>query len=421
MRIFSFFLLITLGLSYGLKAQVDVSTSIANPKTFIFDDEKHTVHGYIYNMLKSKTACCGNDAIYLEVKFDNTGSVTSAKTLTGKNDCYKKSVVDIVKSVRWDATGVTGTKTIYFEVKPIVPCSGSPGENTYKKIAGMNSAAVAAVNETKSEVSNVVTKVEETAVVKDELLDEDEDLMDEELVSDEDEAFAEETPVKVVEKKVEEKVEEVVSNTSDEWASDSFLSDDGKEESETPTITKADVKASTGVVSGKDAIKNRNESSTTKMITSTGPAKAYTGPVKIPPQEKLEYVSKGERSPDKSHNTTFVNVPVQSLAPPTYVDGDGQFGLQLRKGLRKSGFCGLAQAALEIEIAPNGQVVNTRILAANNDRVKEVVPGIISGLRFKPQGIGQNYRSYQQFKAEIVCEGQSPTVNLEEVPDIIKQ
>ena len=117
MRIFTILFLLVTGLITSVTAQggVDIASARANPRTFIFDDGRHTVHGYIYKQLE-QTSCCGNDAIYLEVKYDASGSVTSAKTLTGKNDCYKKSVTDIVKNVRWDATGASGSKTIYFEV-----------------------------------------------------------------------------------------------------------------------------------------------------------------------------------------------------------------------------------------------------------------------------------------------------------------
>ncbi|MEM0999844.1 MAG: hypothetical protein AAGN35_22520 [Bacteroidota bacterium] len=409
MRILSIALLITLGLFYSVNAQVDLASARANAKTFIFDDGKHTVHGEVYRQLKEFTSCCGNDAIYLEVKFDQQGTVTSAKTLTGKNDCYKKSVIDIIRNVRWDATGVTGTKTIYFEVKPIIPCSGSPGENEYKPIAAMN---VVASNESSgsNESSNMSSANEEVVEEVEEVVEETEE-------------FVEEVAEEVVEEaeEVMEETEEVVAETTSDWNSDSFLSDTGSSSDGSGNPGKDAIKNRNGANNnGKNVIKNRNTTTGTPMDGSK-PATAYSGPVKIPPQATdIEYVSKGERSPETSHRETFANVQGTTLNIPKYADGEGQFALQLRKSLRESGFCGLAQGLVSIEISPGGQVINTNMLAANNDRVREVVPGIVSTLRFSPQGSGANYRIYQEFKAEIVCKGQKPQYeNLEAVPNII--
>lgn len=117
--------------------EVDVTTVLADTKTFIFDNNKNTVKGYIYAELEEKTSCCGEDRIYLEVKIDPSGYVVSAKPLTGKNDCMKQSAVDIVKNIQWDAADFKGPKSVYFEIKPNIECKDGM-ENAYAELEIFN-------------------------------------------------------------------------------------------------------------------------------------------------------------------------------------------------------------------------------------------------------------------------------------------
>ncbi|RMG70918.1 MAG: hypothetical protein D6722_07895, partial [Bacteroidetes bacterium] len=120
-----FLLLVLLaGMTLPARAQsgVDVTKLLANTKTFIFDNNKNTVKGYIYAILEEQTACCGSDRIYLEVKIDPSGYVLKVSSLTGKNDCFKQAAADIVKNIRWDASDFRGPKSVYFEIKPEIEC-----------------------------------------------------------------------------------------------------------------------------------------------------------------------------------------------------------------------------------------------------------------------------------------------------------
>lgn len=411
MRILSLVLLTLTGLFSTLSAQggVDIANARANPKTFIFDDGRHTVHGFIYKQLEEQTSCCGNDGIYLEVKFDASGTVTSAKTLTGKNECYKNSVVDIVKMVKWDATGVSGSKTIYFEVKPIIPCSGSPGENTYQAIASavgsgttQESSTVSTVTEVE-EVEEVVEEVEE--VVADVVEEEVEEV--EEVVEEVEEVVMEEVEETVA--VVEEVEEDVVEETN--WGGDDgFLSDGGVSSTSSQETVVEEVEE-TPIVS--ETISSRRN--------NTNPAPtASTGPVSIPPQADLDYVSKGERSPAEEHNETFYNGPGQSVTIPRYQDGEQALAVHIRKQLKSSGYCGLAQAAFELTISPSGEVIETRILAVNNEKIKDVIPGIVQMVKFQSASYARNYRSIHQFKAYIRCGEEKPAVDLDAVPNMIE-
>jgi hypothetical protein len=401
MRILSILAFCTLGLFSQVLAQVDISNARANPKTFIFDDDKHTVHGYIYKTLEEKSSCCGNDAIYLEVKFDQSGTVTSAKTLTGKNECYKKSIVDIVQNVKWDATGVTGTKTIYFEVKPIVACSGSPGENVYKPIAhsGGMATVTPVVKEGSSDVpaNNGKTEPKVDVVVEPKKAD----------------------PVVAKVEPVVKKVEPVVTKKEDD---ESFLSDAEPVTKPVKEVV-ADVVKPTKVEPVKPVVKEVAPAVTkTAPIATTTPKAKTGGPIKLPPQENIAYQSKGDMKPDASHNTTWVNTDINSASKGVevkYAD-QGTFAVNLRQALRKSGYCGLAHATVELETDPaSGRVVNSRVLATNDPKVAELVPGVIKDLRFDPLRGASNRYIYTEFKTEIVCEGQKPKYNLDQVEDFL--
>ncbi len=103
--------------------EIDVTSVLADTKTFIFDNGENTVKGYVYAQLEAKTNCCGDDRIYLEVKVDPSGYVLAAKSLTGDNECFRQSAVDIVKNIQWDASDFKGPKSVYFEIKPAITCT----------------------------------------------------------------------------------------------------------------------------------------------------------------------------------------------------------------------------------------------------------------------------------------------------------
>lgn len=126
------------------KSPLDLLTQYgkAHPKTLLFEDENQTVNGSLYGLLETCYSCCGNDAVYLEVLVDTTGKHISAKTLTGRNQCYKKALLELIAFVQWDYSQLTPLypkskepRRIYFEVKPVIPCSGWQGENTFVSLA----------------------------------------------------------------------------------------------------------------------------------------------------------------------------------------------------------------------------------------------------------------------------------------------
>jgi hypothetical protein len=227
-----------------------------------------------------------------------------------------------------------------------------------------------------------------------------------------------EVPKEVV-KEVVKPVEPIASNTNDGGDDeDGFLSDD------TPVETPKPVVKETPKPVVKETVKAVAVAPTpTKEVVKSQPlpkpSKSSGGGV--PPQAKLDYVSQGERGPDASHKETHANVVVP-VVTTSEISDESSFGVQMRQSLRKSGFCGLANALIEVEVDRYGSVVNSRIMYANNEQVKEILPGIIKGLKFKAQGASdlKSFFSYYQIKTEIVCGGGKPQFNLKEVPPVIK-
>jgi hypothetical protein len=399
MRIAALLLVFT-GLSIGssfAQGSLDISGLKADPKTFIFNDGKRTVNGYIYSMLEQETSCCGNDAIYLEVKYDAAGIVTSVKALTGRNDCYKKSIADIVKNVVWDAS-VSKASAIYFEVKPVIPCSGSPGENVYKPLSGATPVASSdpkGLSGDQNGSGNNGSEVKEP--VKEPVKEEVVEVVEE--------------PVKEPIKETEEVVEEVVEVV--------------KEPVKTPV--KEPVKSA-----NEDEFLSETESGntlpsarTTSTPPSTGQPKKTAATAQVPKQMDIKYTSPGDRRPEESHNQTHWNGSPGSsteVKKAEYADGENQIAINLKQQIRKSGFCGLAQALIEVEVDPAGNIVNHRVMAANNEQVSKFMPDAISTVKFAPKpGLRRNYFAYVQFKTDIICDGmdRNNRPSLDAVPDIL--
>ncbi len=118
----------------GIYAQITIQNKKADPYSYLFEGpEQHSVVEYIYQELEQKTKCCGDDAIYLEIKVNKEGKALEVRAITGTNECYKKSIVDIVYPIQWKVNPdeVKDFKIIYLEVKPNRSCEGIENANQY--------------------------------------------------------------------------------------------------------------------------------------------------------------------------------------------------------------------------------------------------------------------------------------------------
>ncbi len=405
----------------------DVTKWKADPLTMVFDDGNHTVTGYIYDVLRASTNCCGNDAVYLEVVFDKNGYVIESKTLTGKNECYMKSIVDIVKSIRWDATGVVGKRTTYFDVKPILACAGDADENVYAPVAILNNP-VATTSVTEEEEDEFLDEEEEsvTAVVKEEIEEKADPVKKEVTAGTE----VKTEPAKTEPAKTEPvKAEPVVVKTEVKTPEKSI------EVSTTPVKTepKTEVSTTSTTTPGKlnmeeDDFLSDNPVSAIKTDPVPGKTTAKTpatpGGPNLPVQMDKPYVSTGDKNPDESHKGQFKNYDPNKVESVQYADDESRVAVLIKSALRKQGVCGLAQAAIELLVDPRtGNIIQHRVLGSNTPDIAGKIPGILSNIRFTPQvAVRHNYRTYIHFKTDIVCEGtpKEKIIDLDTVPDMLK-
>ncbi|MCB9231214.1 MAG: hypothetical protein H6581_06110 [Bacteroidia bacterium] len=443
MRLLSFVLVAFFGFCLSVSAQnVDVNSVVADPMTFTFNDGKHTVHGYIYSVLEKSTSCCGNDAIYLEVVFDQTGKVISTKTLTGKNDCYKQSVKDIIRNVRWDASGVKSSKTIYFEVRPIIPCSGSGNENVYKPVPLTldNTSTVASTG------GNDDMGDDDMGTGDDDLAVGDDDDMgtgnDDMGTGDDDMGTGDDDDVAVG---GDDMGDDDMGTGDDDLSTgddqdDMMAGDDGGFLSDDPgagktTVTTTKTKTEThddgwaNMYDDDNTTANAGDNSnsnvaTTKTNTAVNNTKTTTktAGTNLPNQAGYSYNSTGNKDPDQSHAETFKNMAPPPVATPNWASDESRIAVLIKQSLRRNGVCGLAQSLIELTVDPQGNVINHNILKSNSDQVSKLIPDVLKEVKFQPQPQARfNYVTYIQFKTDIMCqtEAKRPPVDLDTVQDYI--
>jgi hypothetical protein len=76
---------------------VDITKYRVDPATFLFEDGRTTLTDYVVGQLQAHSSCCGLDGIYVELRITPEGTLESVRPMTGRNDCYRKSVVDILR------------------------------------------------------------------------------------------------------------------------------------------------------------------------------------------------------------------------------------------------------------------------------------------------------------------------------------
>lgn len=112
-----------------------------NPNTFQFADGEHSVVGYMNAMMQTGYRCVGNDRVYLEMKTDESGRVTSAKTLTGKNPCFRLAIEEVAQTLQFDLTLLSSPRDrLYVEINPNLPATGKEGDNMFASLAGNQDA-----------------------------------------------------------------------------------------------------------------------------------------------------------------------------------------------------------------------------------------------------------------------------------------
>jgi hypothetical protein len=403
---------LTLVISILWAQGVDIAKYRVDPATFLFEDGRTTLTDYVTAQLQSHSTCCGIDGIYVELRITPEGTLESVRPMTGRNDCYKKSVVDILRPLRWKAEGFQGTRTVYYEFRFSLECKGTESDNVYKPIPAPG-APVASAPPQKSEGP----KPTETAQ-------------------------APETPVPAPSKKEEPKpapsdaqepgvkpippTPPLPGQTEPKTSEETPMAEAPKPQPAPkpkpapaqptpPAQPKAPAEPPKRVSQpGPPPPPSPGEPRPPAVV---GPLPTDTVPKPLQVQIPKQYQSTGEKRPPDQHLGSHLNTTGPRYMEPDYINGPVAKALYLKKAYRDNNVCGLVHVLLEIAIDRNGQVRGYRILAANSPKVAEVTPKVLQGLRYKPVPLPMVF--YTEFKIDVDCQSDQRRYQLDSIPDYL--
>jgi len=349
-----------LGFSFGW-AQIDVVKDMADPNTKLFSDGKTTVEAYVNSTISSKTNCCGDDIVYLKIILDGTGYASSVRALSGKNDCIKKSVEEIVSYVHWTVEATTKVPPIIIQIKVKAECGGDKtAASAFTKLGEPTGWAAAKQQFISSKgggnTGNTGGNTENPGSGN---------------------------PTS----------EPVVNNNPG---------------GNTGGNTGGGQPNNGGNTGGNTNTQPRNDGGNsggrrdplTVVPNDTASAKAKMQAVELP---EPAYKSMGERKPDSSHIKSYSNEKGPQYEPPKFVDGDAGMGVFIKSTYRKLQYCGLANVTAELTIETDGTVSAYRIFKANNDKVMAFTPYVLGSMRF--QRLPRREYFILQYQSDVDCDG----------------
>lgn len=384
-----------------LQLPLDITAAKADPKTRIFDDNRNTVSSYIYAVLEQQTACCGNDAIYLEVAIRADGTTESAKALTGRNDCLKRSIEDILKDIRWDNAGKA--QRFYFDLKPALPCT--QGKNNQYVDMTLSGQQARRLGQTAPTETTTIASTEQPAAQP-----AAQPAQPEQPAAQPDNTTTAQPAQPAA---VEPKPQVAAAKPTRQPAAQPKPAAKQPEPAPTPAYTDntwADAPAAPATPEPK-AVPAR---------AAAAPKPTKTIPVAAIPGAK--YVSKGDLKPDESHAKSHTNAAGPKITPPEYIDGEAMKAVYIKQELRKSGVCGLAHVLAEITVDKDGTVKEYRIFQANDAKVRTAIGPVITSLKYKPESVKFRQNMYLEVKADVECATQPASkVNLDQVDSYLQQ
>lgn len=332
------------GMSFGW-AQVNPVTDVVDPDTKLFSDGKTTIEAYVNTVLTNTTNCCGDHTLYLKVTIDDAGFTSTVRCLSGKDECVKKSVEEILSYLRWKVNGAPKTAPI-IPIKVKINCEppkalGSP----YVKLGEPAGFAEAKAKLAKSG-ANGTGGTEPIA-----------------------------------------SGEQPNSGTSEKPANNN--SEDKNQ---------VQPQQNQGEPAGRGYQPGGNPISVTPNDTAASKRKMQ--PTELPDPV---YKGAGERKPDSSHIKSYSNERGPQFEQPKFIDGDAGMGVFVKTTYRKLQYCGLANVTAELTIEPDGNVSAYRIFKTNNDKVNALTPYVLGSMRF--QRLPRRTYFVLQYQSDVDCEG----------------
>lgn len=388
---------------------VDITRQRIDPLTFTFEDGRTTVSDYVLSQLRQYATCCGVDNIYVELRITPEGTVESVRAMTGRNDCYKQSVRDILLPTRWKVENFRTTRPIYYELRFSEECKGTPEDNTYKPIpapAGAVAQTPPAPQPPKEEPQKGEPKKEEPRPI----------------------ALTPSVPGTVPPK----------DKPQDPYAEQPAAESPVPDGAQTPTRSQPPASET------RQAPKPRPRPETASeppARPSDQPARKGFQPGKEPPKEAQppnppavvgrlpdslsrlgiaapkKYQSTGEKRPPSDHIDSYVNTAGPRYSEPDYINGPIAKALYLKQEYRKRGVCGLVHVLMEVAIDAQGNVRGYRILRANRPDVEIATPQVLAGMKYKPVPLPMVF--YTEFKIDVDCQSDQQKVRLDTIPDFL--
>ena len=430
-------LLVAVQTAYS-QAGFDVTKHVADPRSKVFSDGKNTVQNYIQYQLEQKTNCCGMDDMYIEIKYDKNGVVTSTRVMSSSNDCNKKAVPDIVKYIRWKVDDPSAIRPVYLGMRPSIACEGTDADNQYEPIAapaGFDAGEYAANNTAEeSDASKTADDGFDDGSADDNVDASYDPTADAEATTTSDEEMAD-----AAEEVEEERMEEqpMADNTTPEPSAPAEPAEPAEPATTQPAAPESES-------TSNDGWGDPNDDSAYSEPATTQPANDQPVASNQQPGSDVDKggdqngVSEATGQPDSSGLEVYEYQPptdykARNLKPNEDHIGSTMntsgprssvgFGLSqtktalfVKKEMRKQGICGLAHVLVELRMEKDGNVTGVRYLKFNNEQVRDATRAILKDMKFSGMSSHRIYPLFE-FKTYIDCTGTGQKGKVDEVPD----
>ncbi|MDW8015142.1 MAG: hypothetical protein RMK19_03940 [Bacteroidia bacterium] len=355
---------------------VDITRYRIDPEAnCTFEDGRTTLSEYALYQLRQHSNCCGVDNIYMEIRIAPDGSVESARAITGRNNCYKQSLRDIILPTRWKVSELRASRPFYYEFRLSEECKGTAEDNVYKPIPAPTSPTVAANPTSPSEEPKAPPPPP----------------------SQEKPSETPPTPPSPPSPVAEEPAEVPAPKPTQ------------KSKPSPPLSTEP---ARKGYQPGQEPPKESRPPNPPAVVGRL-PDSLSTLRVQVPKR----YASTGEKRPPADHLNSYVNTSGPRYPEPEYINGPVAKALYLKQEYRKRGVCGLVHVLLEIGIDAQGNIKGYRILRANRPDVEVATPQVLAGMKYKPVPLPTIF--YTEFKIDVDCGTDQRPLKLDTIRDFI--
>lgn len=405
------FCLTLLGAAVLSAQPIDITQMRVDPLTFFFEDGRTSLEDYVKSQLRQHTTCCGVDNIYMELRITPEGRVESVKPMTGRNDCYRQSIRDILQPLRWKAENFRTSRPLYYEFSLQEECKGTESDNVYKPVPLPEGAKLVA--QAPVPAPQPPAPAQPPATQTPAPKPEPEPIAVTPTLPGTTEPKPEPKPTESVpmeERPAPERAEKPAPKKKPQPPAEA----QGEYAAERPARRPSSEPARKGYQPGKEPPKEAQPPNPPAVL---GHLPADSVPVPLKVSVPKGYSSTGEKRPPQDHVASYVNTSGPRFSEPDYINGPVAKALYLKQEYRKRGVCGLVHVLLEVAIDAQGNIRGYRILRANRPDVEIATPQVLAGMKYKPVPMPTVF--YTEFKIDVDCESDQRKLRLDTIPDYL--